>query len=86
MEASSDSLSAKWESHAKQELCGIEYLVTFGDGIDNQTTTTKESSISFDIPYCTTAFVIVETVSGSAISEGSFASYDTGKVIDIQSL
>lgn len=85
-EASSDILSAKWESHPKEELCGVEYVVTFGDGIVNQTETTDESNINFDISYCATVFIIVKAVISSVISEDSFASYDTGKIIDIQSL
>lgn len=75
------TLIAKWIHHTKQKLCGKEYLVTFGDGVRNQTKTTNRTSINFDISYCTTVFTIVQAVSGGVISKGKLARYKTGKAI-----
>lgn len=84
-DGSNDTLIATWTGHPKQEQCGIEYAVTYGDSSVNETTITNETSTSFDISYCTTVFVIVEAVSADVISRSSLVTYNTGKVIRLLS-
>lgn len=54
-------------------------MATYGDGSVNETKITDQTSISFDLSYCTTAFVIVEAVSSGTTSESEIDTYYTGK-------
>ncbi|GJQ71910.1 hypothetical protein Trydic_g3019 [Trypoxylus dichotomus] len=80
-----ETLTATWEDLPKQELCKIEYLVTYGYGTPDLTDygATTQTTVDLDFAFCITTYVQVTAVSNNITSKEAVATYDGGRPVSI---